>query len=146
MFLDIVVLRWGWGTRSRQINTSQLKYPIRGNGKIVSNLAQSFDTLCLMISSIVRMFLRNFRIIVQDMQIGVLVNFLKTSPFQAKRQLGPNLAQNYSTLYLMISHRDLFETFQHDGTQQVDKDNTGQFLMKSCFSATRQFEPHFGQN
>ena len=61
MFLDIAVLRWGWGTRSRQINTSQLKYPIRGNGKIVSNLAQNFDTLCLMICSIVRMFFEKFQ-------------------------------------------------------------------------------------
>ena len=35
--------------------------------------------------------------------IEVLVNFPKKSPFQGKRQFGPNFAQNYSTLYLMIS-------------------------------------------
>ena len=37
---------------------------------------------------------------------SILVSFFTKSSFQTKGQLRPNLAQNYSTLYLMICHRD----------------------------------------
>ena len=63
----------------------------------------------------------------------VLVNFLQKWPFQEKGQFGPNLAQNFSTLYLMNCHRDFFETFKHDGTQQVGEGKVGQFSPEILF-------------
>ena len=76
--------------------------------------------------------------------------FSQNISFSFKRtirtKLCPNLAQNYSILYLMICHRDFFETFQHDQTQKVNNNNVSQFPQKSCFSAIGQFEPLLGQN
>ena len=57
--------------------------------------------------------------------------FSQNISFSFKRtirtKLCPNLAQNYSILYLMICHRDFFETFQHDQTQKVNNNNVSQF-------------------
>ena len=76
--------------------------------------------------------------------------FSQNISFSGKRAIRikfcPTLAQNYSILYLMIYHRDFFETFQHDQTQKVDNNNIGQFPQKSCFSAIGQSEPILGQN
>ena len=42
-------------------------------------------------------------------------------------QFGPNLSQNYATLYVMISSKDLFEMLQDDGgAQQVGKSDVSQ--------------------
>ena len=41
----------------------------------------------------------------------------------------------------MICHRFFFETFQHYGTEYVDKGNIGQSPQKSSFSAIGQFGP-----
>ena len=47
--------------------------------------------------------------------------FSQNISFPGKRairaQFCPNVAQNYSTLYIMICHKDFFETFLHDETQ-----------------------------
>ena len=47
----------------------------------------------------------------KNRQTLVLVNFFRKSPFQIKGQFGPNLPQNYSTLYLMICHRFCLKHF-----------------------------------
>ena len=89
-----------------KININQLKSPFRENGQFGPNFVKNCDTLYLMICSTVRIILRHCSIMGQDRKTVVLVSFLKKSPLQAKGQLGPNLAKIYSTLYLMICHRD----------------------------------------
>ena len=54
--------------------------------------------LYLMICHTLRTFLRHCSMREHRQTIEVLVNFPKKSTFKAKRQFGPNFAQNYSTL------------------------------------------------
>ena len=145
---SVVLLYYDGVHEEDKINTSQLKSPLRGNGQFEPNLAQNCDTLCLIICSTVRFDTLQHK---EAGQVDSSINhFSQNISFSGKRtiraQFCPNLVQNYSTLYLMICHRDIFETLQHDKAHQIDNSNIGQFAQKSCFSAIGQFEPIFGQN
>ena len=133
-----------------KINASQLKSPFRRNGQFDPNLAQNCDTLFLMICSTVRIFFYTQQHNEAGQLDSSINQFSQNISFSGKRairaQFCPSVAQNYSTLYLMICLKDFFEAFLHDETQQVDNSNIGQFPQKSYFSAIGQFEPIFGQN
>ena len=58
------------------------------------------------------------------------VSQLKSS-FRGNGEFGPNLSQNYATLYLMISTKDFFEMLQNGRNQQVGKSDVSQLSKKS---------------
>ena len=78
--------------------------------------------------------------------IVLLINFPKKSPFQAKRQFGPNLAKNYSILYLMICQRLLLKHLSMMGHDRLRKVTLVSFLQKCSFSTIVQFGPNISQN
>ena len=81
--------------------------------------------------------------------IIVLVNFPKKSPFQAKGQFGPNLAQNYSTLYLMFRQFFCFVFFKHFSMMKhnrLTKVTLVSFASNFPFSTIVHFWPSLGQN
>ena len=95
-------------TKLTSVNFSKTS-PLSISGKFVSNLAQNYNMLYLMTFHTLRIFLRHCSMMGHSRQtIVVLVNFPKKFPFQAKGQFGPNLAQNYSTFYLMICQSCFF--------------------------------------
>ena len=137
---SVILLYYDGVHEEGEINTGQLKSPFRGNGEFESNLAQNCDTLWLMICSNVRIFFDTLQHNEAGQVDSSINQFSQNISFSDKMkirdQFCPDLTKNYSTLYLMICHRDFFETFQHNETQQVGNSNIGQFPRKSCFNAT----------
>ena len=89
-----------------KINASQLKSPFRRNGQFDPNLAQNCDTLFLMICSTVRIFFYTQQHNEAGQLDSSINQFSQNISFSGKRairaQFCPSVAQNYSTLYLMI--------------------------------------------
>ena len=65
------------------------------------------------------------------------------SPFRRNWKIRPNLGQNYATLYLKISSKDLFEMLQDDGAQQVGKSDVGQLSKKIPLEQMGNFEQNW---
>ena len=76
----------------------------------------------------------------------VVANFAKKSLFQAKGEFGSNLAENYLTLYLMISHRVFFKHFGMMGKDSLTKVASVSFSQKSSFYTIVHFWPILGRN
>ena len=113
----------------------------------MSNLAQNNNTLYLMICHTLRN-LRHCSIIEHNnYTIAVLVNSPKKCPFQAKRQFGPNLAQNYSTPYLMICQSCFFllKHFSMIEHNRLIKVTLVSFPQNIPFSTIVHFGPNLGQ-
>ena len=53
--------------------------------------------------------------------------------FWEKLAVWTNFGQNYTTLYLIISSKDLFDMLQYDRAQQVNKIDNSQFFEKITF-------------
>ena len=90
-----------------------------------------------------KVFLRDCSIMGHNRQtIAVLVNLLKKSSFQAKGQSEPYLAQNYSTLYLMICQEVFLKHFSMMGNNRLAKVT----LVGFPFSTIVHFGPNSGKN
>ena len=119
-----------------QSNVGQLfkKIPIWGSNSH-SSLGQNYATFCLIICSL-RTSFKCCSMKEHSRYTIVTVNYAKKSLLWQIGYLGPNLGQNYASLYL-------FERLQDDGACFLDISHDSQFLQKNLIlEEMSNFDPN----